>query len=76
MTDRWKLLLGSLIVVAMAILAGFIALGRVEEKTSYGLAPVLTILGKFVLDFSEWAFRQRHLTPLDKSETSKPTSTE
>ncbi len=26
-------------------------------KTSYGLVPVLGILGKVALDFSEWAFR-------------------
>ncbi len=41
------------------MLAVAIALGHVEEKSSYGLVPVVTILAKVALDFSEWAFRSR-----------------
>jgi hypothetical protein len=53
----WKLLLGSFVVLALIVLAVFIALGHVEEKTSFGLSMLIPIVGKFVLDFSEWAFR-------------------
>jgi len=53
----WKLSLGSLIILSLVILAAAIAIGKVQENTSYGLIPVLTIVGKFCLDFSEWCFR-------------------
>ena len=53
----WKMVIGGVILISLVFLAGAIALGKVEEKTSYGLTPILTILGKFVLDFSEWAYR-------------------
>ena len=56
--DRYRFILGSLIVASLMILAIAIALGKVEEKTSYGLVPVVTILAKVALDFSEWAFRK------------------
>jgi hypothetical protein len=46
-----------MVLLAMVGLAVAIALGQVKEQTSYGLVPVVTIIGKFVLDFSEWAFR-------------------
>jgi len=55
--DRYRFILGSVIVLALLLLAIAIALGKVEEKTSYGLVPVVTILAKVALDFSEWAFR-------------------
>jgi len=55
--DRYKFALGALIVVGLMALATAVALGKVEEKTSYGLVPILGILGKMALDFSEWAFR-------------------
>jgi hypothetical protein len=54
--DRYRFILGSLIVGTLVVA---IALGHVEEKTSYGLVPVVTILAKVALDFSEWAFRPR-----------------
>jgi hypothetical protein len=53
----WKLFLGSMVILAMVGLALSIALGQVHENSSYGLIPVMSIIGKFVLDFSEWAFR-------------------
>jgi len=53
---RWEILLGSLIVYSMVGLAAFIALGHVEEHTSFGLGTMLAFLGKFTCDFSEWAF--------------------
>ncbi len=59
MLDRWKLVLGSLVLAGLIVLAVAVAMGKVEEKTSYGLVPILSLLGKVVLDFSEWAFRVR-----------------
>jgi len=53
---RWELLLGTLIIYSMVGLAGFIAVGHVEEHSSFGLDTMLAFLGKFTCDFSEWAF--------------------
>ncbi len=58
MPDRYRFILGSLIVASLMVLAIAIALGKVEEKTSYGLVPVVTILAKVALDFSDWCFRR------------------
>ena len=57
MSDKYRFILGSLIVGSLLVLAIAIALGKVEEKTSYGLVPVMTVIAKVALDFSEWAFR-------------------
>ncbi len=57
MSDRYRFILGALIVGGLMVLAIFVALGKVEEKTSYGLVPIVTILAKVALDFSDWAFR-------------------
>jgi hypothetical protein len=67
--ERYRFILGATIVGALLLLAIAIALGRVEEKTSYGLVPVVTILAKVALDFSEWAFRTRKE---DEKEPEKP----
>jgi len=39
-----RLVLGFSIVLILATLAGLIALGKVEEKTSYGLREIVTTL--------------------------------
>jgi hypothetical protein len=57
MTDKYKLILGSILLIGLIVLASALAFGKVEEKTSYGLTPLLAIIGKVTLDFSEWAFR-------------------
>ena len=67
--ERYRFILGATIVGALLLLAIAIALGKVEEKTSYGLVPVVTILAKVALDFSEWAFRNRKE---DEKESEKP----
>jgi hypothetical protein len=51
-----------------------IALGHVEEKTSYGLVPVVTILAKVALDFSEWAFRPRDKPEVKDNAGDKPSA--
>ncbi len=56
--DRYRLIIGGTILIGLLLLAAAIALGHVEEKTSYGMMGVLSILGKVALDFSEWAFRR------------------
>lgn len=57
MSDRIRFVLGAVVLLGLISLAVAIALGKVEEKTSYGLTGVVTILGKVALDFSGWAFR-------------------
>ncbi len=57
--DRYRFILGSIIVLGMMILAVAIALGHVEEKSSYGLTAIMAILAKVVLDFSDFAFKPR-----------------
>jgi hypothetical protein len=59
MQDKYRFAIGSTIVVALLILATAIALGHVEEKSSFGLTAVMAIIGKLALDFSEWAFRPK-----------------
>ena len=57
------MLFGVAISAGMLILAAAIALGHVEEKTSFGLTGVITILGKIALDWSQWAFLARREDP-------------
>ena len=57
--DKYRLAIGSLIITGLLALAAAIALGKVEEKTSFGLTAILAILGKMALDFSQWAFSHK-----------------
>lgn len=58
--DRLKILLaytfGFTVLAVYAILAISIALGHVEEKTSFGLREVLANLGPLGGGFAVWAF--------------------
>lgn len=56
---KWKMLFGFSLLLLLAILAAAIALGKVEEKTSYVLVQVLTILGVLGGGFANWAFGQK-----------------
>jgi hypothetical protein len=58
--ERLKLILGTIVLMALIVLACTIALGHVEEKTSFGLTGIIAILGKVVLDFSQWAYTVYH----------------
>ncbi len=69
--ERYRFYLGALVVIGMMTLAIFVALGKVEEKTSYGLSPILMILGKVVLDFAVWAFPNNTTKNDSKDETPK-----
>ncbi len=57
--DRYRFILGTIIVLSFMALAVAIALGDVKEATSFGLMPILLTFGKIALDFSEWAFRAK-----------------
>jgi hypothetical protein len=54
--DLLRFLLGAFLVVGMMALAVCIALGKVEEKTSFGLMAIFAILSPVVRDFSSWVF--------------------
>ena len=54
--DRLKMIFGFMLLVLLAVLAGVIALGKVEEKTSYGLQFILGALSVLAGGFANWAF--------------------
>lgn len=54
--DELKVIFGFCLLVIIAGLALAIALGRVEEKTSYGLQEILGILATLGGVFAQWAF--------------------
>lgn len=54
--DTLRMIFGFSLLVIMAALATAIALGHVEEKTSYGLMPLLTALATLAGGFAQWAF--------------------
>jgi len=56
-TDRWKLIIGGGLTLGLLALSAAIALGHVEEKSSFGLTAIFALLGKVELDFSDWCFR-------------------
>ena len=68
MQDRYKWILGCVIVVGLMTLGAAIALGHVEEKSSYGLQGILAILAKIALDFSQWAFLSKDRPKDDSAE--------
>lgn len=55
--DRLKMLYGFLLLLLLAILAVVIALGKVEQQTSYGLLPIITALATLSGAFGNWAFK-------------------
>jgi len=54
-----RMIFGFCLLLILAVLAGAVALGRVEEKTSYGLMPILTALATLAGGFSNYAFSAR-----------------
>jgi hypothetical protein len=52
-----KMLFGFLLLLLLALLAGVIAISKVEEQTSHGLIPVITALATLAGGFAQWAFR-------------------
>lgn len=54
--DQQRMIFGLLLLAILAGLAAVIAMGKIEEKTSYGLIPLLTTLSTVAGAFANWAF--------------------
>lgn len=61
--DTLRLIFGFCLLVILAGLALAIALGHVEENTSYGLMPLLTTLATLAGGFTQWAFNSKDKPP-------------
>lgn len=59
-SDRDKMIFGFSLLFVLGLLAGLIALGKVEMQTSYGLNIVLGSLTTLSGGFAAWAFRERN----------------
>lgn len=57
--DGVRMLFGYLVLVILAVLAALIALGRIEEKTSFGLMAIISSLSTLAGSFAQWAFSAR-----------------
>ena len=62
------MIFGFAVLMIMAGLACAIAIGHVEEKTSYGLMPLLVALTSVATQFAQYAFSWRER---DDKETKK-----
>jgi hypothetical protein len=51
-----RIIFGFCLLIVISILAGIIALGKVEQATSHGLDIVLGSLATLAGGFSQWAF--------------------
>jgi hypothetical protein len=56
LTAKWKAAFGFALLVVIATLAAIIALGKVEEKSSFGLQIILGCLTTLSGGFAAWAF--------------------
>ncbi len=59
MSDRYRFILGAVLLLGLLALASAIALGHVEEKSSFGLTPVLLLLSPVSQALASWAFPRR-----------------
>jgi hypothetical protein len=68
-----RMMFGFCLLLILGTLAAIIALGKVEEKTSYGLQYVLGGLTTLAGGFAQWAFsvKQKLQTEVEKSEKSE-----
>lgn len=55
--DTIRVIFGFCLLLILAGLSLAIALGKVEEKSSFGLTQLLTILTALGTQFANWAFR-------------------
>lgn len=67
MPDRLKMLFGFSMLVVLAVLAVIIAIGHVEEKSSFGLSFVLGALSSLSGAFANWAFSNSRSGPTDET---------
>ncbi len=54
--DTLRMIFGFSLLLILAGLALAIAVGKVEEKTSYGLMPLLVAIAGLSGQFAQWAF--------------------
>lgn len=54
--DRLKLLYGYVLTAVIVTLGLALGLGKVEEKTSFGLRELILILGMLASQWAQWAF--------------------
>lgn len=59
MDDRLRMIFGFVMLIALVALAATIALGKVEEKTSFGLQYILGALSAMAGGFAQWAFGRK-----------------
>ncbi len=69
--DVQRMVFGFILLMILAGLAAVIALGKIEEKTSYGLMPLLTTLSTLAGGFAQWAFSHPD-KPQDKLDKNLP----
>jgi len=53
------MIFGFLLLLLLAVLAAIIALGKVEQNTSYGLQYILGALSTLAGGFAQWAFSSK-----------------
>ena len=58
--DQQKMIFGFLLLLIIAGLVAIIAIGHVEEKSSFGLQPLEGCLLTLAGSFSTWAFTSRN----------------
>jgi hypothetical protein len=63
--DHTRMAFGFMILGILGMLALFFGLGKVEEKTSYGLIPIITALVTIAGAFAQWAFSNKPPKPPD-----------
>lgn len=68
---EWRMLYGFGVLVIIAFLCAIIALGKVEEKTSFGLNYLLGALSTMAGGFTQWAFTADRHGDKDAPTTSK-----
>lgn len=72
-SETQRMIFGFMLLIILATLTARVALGHVEEATSYGLMPLITCLATLAGAFAQWAFSAK---PVDKPEDDKkPTVT-
>ena len=54
--DELKMLFGFLLLLIVAFLCAAIALGNVQEQSSFGLTQMITVLAALGGGFATWAF--------------------
>jgi len=57
--DHWKMVFGFLLLFLLCALAAVLAIGHVEEKTSFGLQSVITAIALIAGQFAQWAFGRK-----------------